>query len=124
MTSGLDNAVAAATAQSLSLSLAAQTALVGKLLSMLMRSRVLDLPDAAALLTDTADMIKEPLDRSPSVKLRSVWQVVRDSRQCLSRSPPAWPSVEEDVDHCLATVGRSRDDSSRNEDALELWAPP
>jgi hypothetical protein len=78
----------AATAQSLSLALAAQTALIGKLLSMLMRWRVLDLSDAAALLTDTADMIKEPLDRSPSVKLRSVWQVVRDWRQCPSRSPP------------------------------------
>jgi hypothetical protein len=66
MTSGLDVAVAAATAQSLSLALAAQTALIGKLLSTLMRSRVLELPDAATLLTDTADMIEEPLDRSPS----------------------------------------------------------
>jgi hypothetical protein len=66
MTNGLDNAVLAATAQSLSLALAAQTALIGKLLATLLRSRVLDLADAAALLTDSADMIEEPLDRSPS----------------------------------------------------------
>ena len=66
MTNRLDNAVLAATAQSLSLALAAQTALIGKLLATLLRSRVLDLADAAALLTDSADMIEEPLDRSPS----------------------------------------------------------
>ena len=74
---GLDKASVSA----LSLALAAQTALIGKLISTLMRSRVITLPDAVALLEDTADMIEEPLDQPVSDRQAVLIQPVRRHAQ-------------------------------------------
>jgi hypothetical protein len=53
-------------AQSLSLSLTAQTALVGNLIDKLVKKGALSLEQVSDVLTQTADMITAPLDRSPS----------------------------------------------------------
>jgi hypothetical protein len=53
-------------AQALSLSLTAELALVGALISALLRTKALSLEDAATMLNDAADQIGSPLDRAPS----------------------------------------------------------
>ena len=82
------------TVSALSLALAAQTVFIGKLISTLMRSRVITLPDAVALLTDTADMIEEPLDHAVNNMQAVLVQPVRRHAQELrslakSLVPPA-----------------------------------